>query len=87
MTAIVRRGELLVVKVPPCYQTEYLYVVTGAGNKLIRANLFHSPKVKRSWHIEEFRLLMEMGLVRIANQNETPSTVTDTASEFRPKQY
>jgi hypothetical protein len=44
----VKRGQLLRVKAPPLFEKEYLYVVTGAGGKMIRADLRNSPKVKSS---------------------------------------
>jgi hypothetical protein len=68
----VQKGQLIVVKAPPLYDKEYFYEVHSAGDKLVRANLYHSPKVKKSWSLEEFRLLIEHGMVRIANEGEKP---------------
>jgi hypothetical protein len=64
------KGELILVKAPPYYEKEYIYEVVSAGEKQIRANLHHSPKVKKSWSLEEFRLLQEMGIVRRKNVEE-----------------
>lgn len=69
-----KKGQLLLVKAPPYYEKEYFYEVTGAGDKQIRASLYHSPKVKKAWSVEEFKLLLEMGMVRLARDNERPST-------------
>lgn len=79
-----QKGQLLVVKVAPLYEKEYFYQVTSAGEKLVRADLFHSPKVKKNWTIEELEILMEHGIVRLAKENEKPpepvppSTAGDT---------
>jgi len=73
MTEIaIKKGQLLGVKAPPYYSKEYIYQVTSAGDKLIRADLYHSPKVKKSWSREELELLMEMGVVRLAEATEAP---------------
>jgi hypothetical protein len=71
----VKKGQLILVKAPPYYEKEYFYEVTGAGEKSIRASLYHSPKVKKTWSLEEFRLLMEMKMVRLARDNEAPPSV------------
>jgi hypothetical protein len=63
----------LLVKAPPYYEKEYFYEITGAGDKQIRATLYHSPKVKKSWSVEEFKLLIEMGVVRLAKDGERPA--------------
>ena len=68
----VQKGQLILVKAPPYYEKEYFYEVTSAGDKLIRASLYHSPKVKKSWSLEEFLLLIEMKMVRLANEQEGP---------------
>jgi hypothetical protein len=81
MTAPVQKGQLLIVKVPPYYEKEYFYAVTSAGDKLVRANLYRSPKVKRSWNIEEFKLLIEMGMLRIAADNEAPPEVAKSSAQ------
>jgi hypothetical protein len=67
-----QKGQLLVVKVAPLYEKEYFYQVTSAGEKLVRADLFHSPKVKKNWTIEELEILMEHGIVRVARDDEKP---------------
>jgi hypothetical protein len=63
-----QKGQLIYVKAPPYYEKEYPYEISGAGDKLIRASLQHSPKVKKSWSHEEFELLIEMGMVRVAEE-------------------
>lgn len=68
----IKKGQLLAVKAPPYYEKEYLYEVTGAGDKSIRATLYHSPKVRKSWTAEEFAILLEMGIVRLARAEEAP---------------
>lgn len=67
-----QKGQLLVVKVAPLYEKEYFYQITSAGEKLVRADLFHSPKVKKNWTIEELEILMEHGIVRVARDDEKP---------------
>ena len=66
----IKKNQLIWVKAPPYYEKEYLYEVTGAGDKSIRASLYHSPRVRKSWTTEEFALLIEMGIVRIAKEDE-----------------
>lgn len=68
-----KKGQLLLVKAPPYYEKEYFYEITGAGDKQIRASLYHSPKVKKTWSVEEFKLLIEMGVVRLAKDGERPA--------------
>jgi hypothetical protein len=74
LTDDLKKGQLLLVKAPPYYEKEYFYEVSGAGDKQIRASLYHSPKVKKSWTVEEFKLLVEMGIIRLAKEDEHPST-------------
>jgi hypothetical protein len=64
MPAEFHKGQLLAVKAPPYYKQEYIYEITSAGDKLVRANLHHSPKVKKSWSREELDLLIEMKIIR-----------------------
>lgn len=64
----VKRGQLLRVKAPPLFEKEYLYVVTGAGGKMIRADLRNSPKVKKQWTQEEFDLSIKHGIVRLVDE-------------------
>ncbi len=59
------KGQLLGVKAPPLFEKEYIYEVTGAGDKMIRASLRHSPKVKKQWTHEQFELLLEHGIIRL----------------------
>ncbi|MBX9669774.1 MAG: hypothetical protein K2X93_19275 [Candidatus Obscuribacterales bacterium] len=68
----IQKGCLLVVKVAPYYEKEYYYEVTSAGDKLIRADLYHSPRVKKSWTVRELDALINMGIVRIARVDERP---------------
>jgi hypothetical protein len=68
----IKKGQLLVVKAPPYYKTEYFYEITAAGEKQIRASLYHSPKVKKSWTHEQLNLLMEMGVIRFPKEGELP---------------
>ena len=69
----IKKGQLLILKVPPFYEKEYFYEVTSAGEKLIRASLFHSPTVKKSWSTEDFQMLLDHGIIRFAGENEKPS--------------
>jgi hypothetical protein len=62
-----KRGSLLVIKTPPFFNKEYLYEITSAGDKLIRASLYHSPTVRRSWTKEALQVHFEHGIVRTAN--------------------
>ncbi len=72
MEANIQKGSLLIVKTPPYYEKEYFYEVTSAGDKLIRANLYHSPKVRKSWSVEELDALINLGIIRLAKENERP---------------
>lgn len=72
MSTKINKGMLLVVKSPPYYKDEYFYQVTSAGDKVVKATLWRSPKVKKSWNAAEFQLLIKMGVVRIAEQGEVP---------------
>ena len=64
------KGTLLAIKAPPYFNKEYFYEVTSAGEKLIRASLFHSPTVRKSWSREELRVQFEHGVVRLATESE-----------------
>jgi hypothetical protein len=75
MNEQVRKGQLLLVKTPPYFEKEYFYEVISAGEKLIRASLYHSPKVKRSWTIDQFAASMDMGIIRLAKDGEAPPAV------------
>jgi len=72
MVAKISKGSFIVVKSPPYYRDEYLYQITSAGEKVIRASLYHSPKVKKSWSVSELNLLIKMGIVRLACAKELP---------------
>lgn len=63
----VKRGQLLQVKAPPLFEKEYLYIVTAAGDKMIRADLKNSPKVKKQWTLEEFDLSIKHGIIRLVD--------------------
>ncbi|HEY9775272.1 MAG TPA: hypothetical protein V6C81_16015 [Planktothrix sp.] len=67
-----KKGQLLIVKAPPFYNKEYFYEIVSAGGKQIRATLYHSPKVKKSWTVDELKLLIEHGVIRIAKDGEQP---------------
>ena len=68
-----KKGLLIMVKAPPYYTREYLYQVTSAGDKLVRADLYHSPTVRKHWTREELTLLFEMGMVRLATDADLTS--------------
>jgi len=70
---VVKKGQLLAVKAPPYYKKEYIYQVTSAGDKLVRASLYHSPRVRKSWTQEELSLLIDMGIVRPATEDDLPA--------------
>lgn len=59
------KGQLIGVKAPPLFEKEYIYEVTGSGDKVVRATLQHSPKVKKQWTLDQFALLIEHGVVRL----------------------
>lgn len=62
-----KKGQLILVKAPPLFEKEYVYEITGAGEKMIRANLHHSPKVKKQWTPEEFDILIKHGIIRFSD--------------------
>src|ERR1700679_3422754 len=65
-----KKGQILVVRVPPFFDREYFYEVMGAGGKVIRVSLYRSPKVKKHWTIEEYALLTEHGMIRLAEKED-----------------
>jgi hypothetical protein len=65
-----KKGQILIVKVPPFFDREYFYEVMGAGGKVIRASLYRSPKVKKHWTMEEYALLMEHGMIRLPDKDD-----------------
>jgi hypothetical protein len=65
-----KKGQILVVKAPPLFEREYLYQVAASGNKVVRAHLYHCEKVKKHWSPEDFALLWEHGIVRLANEQD-----------------
>lgn len=67
---IPQKGQLLVFKAPPFFDKEYLYQVTASGDKVIRADLYHSPRVKKNWTQSEFLILMEHEMIRFASESD-----------------
>lgn len=65
-----KKGQLLVVKVPPFFDREYIYQISGAGGKIIRADLYHSPRVKKKWTCDDLSLLFENGMIRFAEESD-----------------
>lgn len=65
-----KKGTLLVLKVPPYYTKSYLYEVTGAGDKMIRASLYHSPTVKKNWSKEELAAMFNNSVARLATDED-----------------
>lgn len=65
-----KKGQILVVKAPPYYDKEYLYEITSAGKKQVRANLYKSPRVRKSWGCEELTILVDMGIIRAATEQD-----------------
>ncbi len=81
-----KKGQLLLVKVPPFYDKEYAYEISGAGGKIVRANLHHSPTVKKQWTYDDIELLFGNGMMRFADSAEAQvkeSSPEDAASENR----
>ena len=72
MSVTISKGQLLAIKAPPYYTREYFYEVESAGQKSIRAKLYHSPKVRKSWTLEEFEVLIDMEIIRLAEASEIP---------------
>lgn len=75
-----KKGSLLVIKTPPYYTREYVYEVTSAGDKLIRATLYHSPTVKKSWTKEEVAAMLELKVIRLANEQDLKNLSSSTES-------
>ncbi len=63
-----KKGQLLIVKVPPFYDKEYTYEITGAGDKVVRADLHHSPTVKKQWTYDDIGMLFANGMMRFAEE-------------------
>lgn len=82
-----KKGQLLAFKSPPFFDKEYVYEVTAAGDRLIRASLHHSPRVKKQWTPEEFAMLMEHRMIRlIESENDAllqaeQKTVADLSAQ------
>lgn len=89
-----KKGGLLVVKAPPFFDKEYIYEISGAGGKQIRANLYHSPKVKKQWSLADLEILFENKIIRFAEEADmkkhvgkstntsAADTDSDTSQEF-----
>ena len=77
----IKKGLLLMVKAPPYYTREYLYQVTSAGDKMVRADLFHSPRVRKHWSREELVLLFEMGMVRVAGPEDLEKGLNESGDD------
>ena len=65
-----KKAMLLVIKAPPYFSKEYLYEVTSAGDKLIRASLYRSPTVRKSWTHEELEAMFEHDIIRLASKDD-----------------
>lgn len=74
-----KKGTLLVLKVPPFFNKSYLYEVTGAGDKMIRASLYHSPTVKKNWSKEELAAMFTHEIARLATDDDVRELVGDEA--------
>lgn len=71
-----KKGMLLVLKAPPYYTKTYLYEVTSAGDKLVRASLYHSPTVRKSWSKDELAAMFNNDIMRIANEDDLKEMTT-----------
>jgi hypothetical protein len=86
-TERLKKGAILVVKVPPFYDKEYLYEISGSGGKVVRANLYHSPRVKKEWSMDDLALLFGNGMVRFAEEADLASREqAPTPSDQAPDQ-
>ncbi len=65
-----KKGMLLILKVPPYFTKTYMYEVISAGDKLVRASLYHSPTVRKSWSIEELQAMFNNDILRIADEKD-----------------
>ncbi len=63
-----KKGMLLVLKAPPYFTKTYIYEVISAGDKLVRASLYRSPTVRKSWSIEELQAMFNNDIIRIADE-------------------
>ena len=61
-----KKGQLIVVKVAPFFDKEYLYEISGAGGSMVRATLYHSPTVKKQWSIGDLQVYFANGIIRFA---------------------
>lgn len=67
-----KKGQLIILKVAPYFEKEYFYEITSAGEKLVRANLYNSPTVKKSWSVAELETMFDHGIARIPDDHERP---------------
>lgn len=66
-----KKGQFISIKSPPYYEKEYIYQISAAGEKQIKAELYKSPKVRKSWSVKEFSLLIKMEVIRLLDENES----------------
>jgi hypothetical protein len=76
-----KKGTLIVVKTPPYFSKEYVYEVIGAGKSQVRASLYHSPKVRKSWPVDELAMLFEMKIIRLAEKGDLDKLSTAAADK------
>ena len=77
-----KKGQILVVKVPPFFDQQYFYEITAAGDKMIRASLYHSPKVKKQWTPDEYKLLQEHGMIRLADDQDMAKLASLSKTDY-----
>lgn len=65
------KGQFIAVKSPPYYEKEYIYQISAAGEKQIKAELYKSPKVRKSWSVKEFSILIKMDVIRLLDEKES----------------
>jgi hypothetical protein len=82
----IKKGQLLAVKAPPLFEREYVYEVTASGDKQIRADLRHSPRVKKHWSPQEFALLQEHGIIRLIDAEDIVAEVANPESASQESQ-
>lgn len=68
----ITKGQSIIVKSPPYYEMEYEYIVIQAGEKIIKASLKGSIKVKKTWSRENFELLVHHEIIKIVALQENP---------------
>ncbi|MBX9687243.1 MAG: hypothetical protein K2X27_11110 [Candidatus Obscuribacterales bacterium] len=83
-TEKLKKGQLLVVKAAPFFDREYIYEISGAGGKVLRANLYHSPTVKKQWAYDDLKVLFINGLIRFA-EDEDLKKLNASQSQAKPE--